>query len=644
MKPNMKRFLTLITLSILSLSLFGQYRVEESSQKRVPEWINSVQKDYLNISATGGSIEEAKEAVLSKIKQQITQSIATRVVSESNLSSSFTQNNDSYSKQQNVETTIMSKTAKLPFIGEISLAKADDYYWEKRYYKKEKRYEYFYAVRYPFSEFEMKSLVMEYQLHDKELDNRLEEFETGIGNITSIEEIGSAIARLGAFSAEFIKEDPRYTRVEGLINRYRNLYNNITIDSYQEKKGVIIVNLSLGTKEIYTAQKPILKSNCATQLSASFEGNTIIVRYNSENCYDDDENYIDIKFRAGNKYVSERVYIQSKVNVSLTGIISDLESGEPVPYAKITLIPSGKTATSARNGLYVFNDLESGSYAVQVMKKNYTTEEISTAVVAGKTTRADIAIERSPYYENEGSRREDPEETHEEIPATSTTTSIVTTAAPAEKDPVNCVRNGLSAYFRFNGSTRSEVSSIQGNPINSPQYISDSKDGTQAIAFSSLDESQIIFPKTMISVPLKSYSVTFWIKGISDGHLFSCTDGGNWYRSNIPMLKIENGKFLLSESSDAVFSHQSLDYNWHFIGLVVDGNDRNVTVSLFIDGVMIDSAALTGSRGAEIVKFLLCGKSNTNLNAIDTQIDNLRVYGSRALSEAEIAKIYMAEQ
>ena len=637
----------LMTLAIISLSftLFGQYKVIESSIKRVPEWIYSVEDGYLIVSATGNSIEQAKEAVLANVKKQITQSIASQIVSETNLFSSYLQSEDGFHKEQAVESAIMSRTAKLPFISEITLSKAEDYYWEKRHYKKEQRYEYFYVIKYPFSEFEMKMLVMEYEEHDKHLNAQLKEYEDGIENIVTIEDIAANITKINAFKDEFDTTDPRYKQVEGIITRYRQLYDNINIDAVQQKKGTITATLTLGSREISTSQRPNISSNCATEISYSYEGNTLVIRYNSENCYEDDENYIDIRYKLGTKYLKERVFIKNQVNISLTGLVVDDQTGEPVPFARITLIPSGKTATSGRNGLYVFNDLPDGTYNLMVTKRGYTSNEIETYARATTTTRVDIPLAASPItpYSPGG----------EVVPAASTVpvatapvAAPAPTPAPSAKNPLNCVRNGLSAYFRFNGTTKSEISMIQGNPVNSPIYVSDSKDNTQSISFSSIDQSQLIFPKTMISFPLDNYSITFWIKGWSNGHLLSCANGINSYGSaNEPMLYVENGKLCLMDADYGRFTHPDLDYDWHFIAVTVKEEGYSITAQLYIDGILVDSIKMQGSRGSEAVKLHLGGSSLfRSMNGFDMQIDNLRIYGSRAITEEEVAKIFMEEQ
>ena len=166
----MRRIITMLlfamTAAVAAYAQKAQYKVEESSAKKMPEWVMSTEKDYLIVTATGGDIEEAKAAVIESVKRQIAQSIATRIVAESNLQTSAFESGDSFSKSQSLETSVMSRTAKLPFIGEISLSKAADYYWERRYYRSTGRYDYFYAVKYPFSDFEMRQLVTDYQLYD----------------------------------------------------------------------------------------------------------------------------------------------------------------------------------------------------------------------------------------------------------------------------------------------------------------------------------------------------------------------------------------------------------------------------------------------------------------------------------------------
>ena len=46
----------------------NDFKVEEASAKRMPEWVNAVEQDYLNVTATAGDIEAAKAAVIENVK------------------------------------------------------------------------------------------------------------------------------------------------------------------------------------------------------------------------------------------------------------------------------------------------------------------------------------------------------------------------------------------------------------------------------------------------------------------------------------------------------------------------------------------------------------------------------------------------
>lgn len=307
----MKKILCGALLVLLALTASAQkYKIVDRSARKVPSWVNSVTQDYLNVSATGSTIEDAKAAVLSSVKQQIAESIASRIVADSKLSQTDIESGDNYQHQQQLEQSIRSQTAKLPFIGELSLSKASNSYWEERYYKSQQKTEYFYAIQYPFSDFEMKKLVMEFQIYDSKLDEKLSEHENDIYEINSIEDIDKKLTDLRAFQSEFLKEDPRYSKVEALMNNYRKAYDKISLTFEQKVKGTIICTLSLSGNQISSSQKPMLKSNCATKLSSHYEGNILIINYDDFPCYAEDENYIEIRYRTGNKFLVEKVYIK----------------------------------------------------------------------------------------------------------------------------------------------------------------------------------------------------------------------------------------------------------------------------------------------------------------------------------------------
>lgn len=308
----MKKITSIILLVLISFSCFAQkYKVIERSRNRAPKWISATEREYLITQATNSDLEKAKSIALSNIKQQISESVASRIIAESKYNSSSVESNDNFSFSQNFQSTITSRTAKLPFINEISLSKAEDFYWEKRYYKSTKTTEYIYALKYPFSDFQMKKMVLEFQAYDKKLDVQLAIFEEELNNIKSIEDIEKGIINLRTFKDEFVSEDPRSAKIETLINLYRKQYDYISINATQIKKGLVEFIIMYNGNPIVTKQKPFIKASWdMAKPQVNVSGYTYHITYDDEACYEEDANSLSIRLRIGSKFLSQQVFIK----------------------------------------------------------------------------------------------------------------------------------------------------------------------------------------------------------------------------------------------------------------------------------------------------------------------------------------------
>ncbi len=632
----MKKF----TLSILCSLLFGlvasaQYKVTESSERKMPSWVGGVENGYLCISGTGNSIENARNAALAELKSQIAESVAVLVISDTQLKSSSLETNGSYQYSQNLQSDIRTKSAKLPFINEISLSKAKSYYWEERYFKETRSVEYFYAIRYPFSDLDLKLLVAEYQAHEKRLNDQLANYETMLDQMTSIEDITRTINDLKAFQSEFMQEDPRFEKVTFLIEEYKHLFDAITITTVQTQKGVVAAVLMLQDREISTRQRPNLKSNCATKITSTFEGNTILIKYDDFPCYEEDENYIEIRLNTGtSKTIYERIYIKNTLNISLTGVVSD-EQGNPVPYAKITLIPSGKHTVTGRNGVYQFNDLNPGNYEVQMLKAHYQTVSNYTYINGTETMRCDLTTRQISAPNIAGQPAvtlPQPDQQPSQQPA------------PQQNlNPVSVVRNGLLAYFRFNNSGLDEMGSgIKAQLINGAKFCEESADGTQSIELNAVNESNISIPKPMFYPPYVNFSVSFWVLGVSDGHYFTSVGG-----SETPRLIMDKGKFRMIcryENENESFSHSEIPYEWTHVTITSSAGKNDYVQCLYINGELVDMLNGWARPYDNPSKFVIGGLGEDKLgsNAINMKVDNFRIY-SRPINAEEVQLIYQAE-
>ena len=80
---------------------------------------------------------------------------------------------------------------------------------------------------------------------------------------------------------------------------------------------------------------------------------------------------------------------------TLYGVVSDHETGDPIPNASIVLSPGGKTQTSGTDGRFEFQNLDPMQYTVTVQKTGYQTNRKTVTAVAAEKTEANIPLTKS---------------------------------------------------------------------------------------------------------------------------------------------------------------------------------------------------------------------------------------------------------
>jgi len=211
------------------------------------------------------------------------------------------------------------------------------------------------------------------------------------------------------------------------------------------------------------------------------------------------------------------------------------------------------------------------------------------------------------------------------------------------------VTNGLYAYYMFDGNFQNAVDGApHGQGINNPTFT-DGVNGSQAVKLSVLNDSYVNIPEAMIDK--KTFSISFWIKGLSDGHLFHVPSSGSY--SNSYIFTMQNG-MLAFRAADywqydvQLFTHPAINSSqWNMVALTfaLRGSSTlsNVTAKLYINGELVDVVDTTVWGVNEGTKFVFGGKFE-NTTPPSMTIDNLRVYNSRTLSDAEIKQIYNYEK
>lgn len=307
----MIRWIYLIGFLLFSVCLPAQQKVVEKSHKQKPSWVGGAERNYLIVSAEAPTLETAKEKLLISLKQQIVGTIATRIISETRMDRQQTVIGQETDYAENITSYVQTKVAHVPFVSEISLSKAKDFYWEKLYNKKNKTYLYEYHVKYLFTDFEIQELVSQFNEHENKLNTRLTTYAEGLEKIESIEQIDRAINELKSLLQEFDTDDSRYTQTEQLTNMYRKLYGFIDLREEEAPSSQTVrIGLYLYDRRISSLQKPQLLSNCASKLSYKIEDGYYHIYYDDTPCYEQDENYLEIRFRCGNKITSEKIYLK----------------------------------------------------------------------------------------------------------------------------------------------------------------------------------------------------------------------------------------------------------------------------------------------------------------------------------------------
>ena len=79
------------------------------------------------------------------------------------------------------------------------------------------------------------------------------------------------------------------------------------------------------------------------------------------------------------------------------GIVSNVETGEPVRGASVILSPGNQTTVTGYDGHFEFSNLEAGQYKLQVSASGYNTNSRQITVIAGKEASGDMPL--SPIAE-----------------------------------------------------------------------------------------------------------------------------------------------------------------------------------------------------------------------------------------------------
>lgn len=307
----MKNLLFIIALFSV-VACMGQTRVVDKSGRK-PNWVNGLEKDFIIVVGTGSSVQDAQRNALNMVRENIVNAVAQNVRATSEMTTEEASYNNNVSVfMERFATTVSSTSGPVPYLQGITLSNVDEFYWEKLQDRNSSTVMYNYHIKYPFPNFELQKLVMDFRIRDRELTEQLQELLANVDNVDQIEDIENSIAELRILSDYFV--DGRKDQAKLGMTRYRSLYGKVELVELESNLGELKYSLRFGDDFVTTLQRPQITSECARITGTSTEGKIVHVTYDYYNCYEDPENNILVRYRFGNNNVQKAFFFDVAAN------------------------------------------------------------------------------------------------------------------------------------------------------------------------------------------------------------------------------------------------------------------------------------------------------------------------------------------
>lgn len=356
-------------------------KVLESSEKKAPEWVNGLVKEYIIVTASSPTLDDAQQKALAKVKEQIISSVAENIQTSSEFFRSEKINNNNSDFAESFQTATKTRAADIPFIKGISLTNVESYYWEKiEIDKKAKTFNYYYHIKYPFSQQQLKTLILEFEKADRALTEQLESLLAKIDVMTNLEEMGQTAKELEALGAGFIDVDPRKDKANVGVAKIREMLKNVGIETISTTLGEVKLALKIGEKLVTTSRKPTVRSKCAKIVDIRSKTPEWIITYSYDECYEDPDNAINVEFlnaygKAKGDYFfninAEKIEIFVNNDINLSG---GTESEGSIANAKCQISITSKYATPFEIEKVILNFGNEAPIIVDGINKSFSGE------------------------------------------------------------------------------------------------------------------------------------------------------------------------------------------------------------------------------------------------------------------------------
>lgn len=305
---NMRRLILLFSLlSLMPNLLFSQKdKLAETSNKEKPEWIgNRPMGSHMVKIDKAESLSVAEIEAINSLINKIASSVAISVISTTETTTKC--NDDECIRR--MESVIKTKVGKMPAIQGISLTKAE-VYWERYVEKKSKQTYYVYYILYPFPDHELDKLIDEYNKNERAVNDKIDNFKTSLPDIDNTAVLLDNIAEMKTMLIEYKDDDEKCIRLDNIISLYEKVFDNIYVDVVENSNGLLLIQLKHDEKVIKTNSLPQLRGECARDFNKRHKGDAIEIKFNTFDCYEQDDNYVDVRFNFGKKRVIKKICIK----------------------------------------------------------------------------------------------------------------------------------------------------------------------------------------------------------------------------------------------------------------------------------------------------------------------------------------------
>lgn len=286
------RYFIVVILVSISFLGYGEVKVLERSAKKTPEWILQKPADHLLVMGNGETLKDAQQEAEQELLRQVISSVAVNVRSEA-----YSESGKEGDKEwESFLSRLSSRSAELPFLSDISLAKCRDTYWERVVEKTTGKESFRIYFLYPFTSSVRGKLIEEYVAYDRRMEDKLAELERKYETTGTLEELTIAESELETLS-EWFPDSQRAHRSEKVLGLYKNIRKSLQLVGEMVGKGECKVRVMRGNSPFSVPGRLEVTSNCASGIKVFTEDKGWRVTFNTDDCLAWEENSLKLSLR-----------------------------------------------------------------------------------------------------------------------------------------------------------------------------------------------------------------------------------------------------------------------------------------------------------------------------------------------------------